>query len=271
MRTALTCAVICFSIAACDGDDMPVTPSSAIVSALPPIDLRISNEACGQGSHAYALRIAARDMKNDIAISGAELRIDGSDFRSETSWNGVYEWRRDELPATSTILIACPRAHAFDFNPPIVARVPYSLGQCQEITVGINLSRCRPSGETVRKVRLRGVYVAQFESLRFFPCDGPPKEMSEYLLGSDSAIWVDTSMLAGQDQTMIALIGLVARTESSSFSYADWSGTLSGPGSYGHLGGSAYEFRPIAASEISMSKPDDCEAPGFAEWMALSN
>lgn len=45
--------------------------------------------------------------------------------------------------------------------------------------------------------------------------------------------------------------------------YVEWSGVLSGPGSYGHLGMSLYEMRVETVHDIGMSQPSDRRAPGF--------
>lgn len=270
MRIVIASSVLWLSLAACDGDDMPVTPSSAIVSALPPMKTRIFRVACdvkNNTSPPYAMRMTALDLRDDTPFASALIEIDGTDFNAVTARDGIYWWRHDELPALSTIRIICPRKNPFDFRPVIAARVPYSINQCENLTVRIDLSRCESHPESVRRVRLRGMNASGFEESGFYPCDGMPNETAEYA-GIDPSIWVETSELSAWDQAKGGLVGLVRRTRNVSVSYVDWSGTLHGPGIYGHMGVGMYEFRPNEVHDISIIKPDDCEAPGYAERMA---
>lgn len=230
----------------------------------------VSNIACdigkSKGHPPYAKQIIVRDMRNDATVGHADIRIDGTDFRSKTFTEGTYQWRHGELPPKGTIQIACRSRHPFDFSPAILARLPYSLDGCTDSTVRIDLSRCVEPVERAHQVRLRGMYVSAFEESAFHPCDGLPAEASEFA-GEPHNIWVGATRLGVSHWAIATIGGMFERRQHVHALYVDWSGTLHGPGNYGHLGLGFYEFNATKVHDTKIAKPDDCEAPGFSERM----
>ena len=93
MRIVIASSVLWLSLVGCDGDDMPVTPSSAIVSALPPMKTRIFRVACdvkNNTSSPYAMRMTALDLRDDTPFASALIEIDGTDFNAVTARDGIY-------------------------------------------------------------------------------------------------------------------------------------------------------------------------------------
>ena len=107
---------------------MPLTASADIASTLPTLKTEVSSIACDIGKDRrhppYAKQIIVRDMRNNDPVGHAEIRIDGTDFRSKTFTDGTYRWRHGDLPPKGTIQIACRSRHPFDSSPAIIGRLP---------------------------------------------------------------------------------------------------------------------------------------------------
>ncbi len=114
------------------------------------------------------------------------------------------------------------------------------------------------------------MYISGFEASVFYPCDGLPAEASEFA-GQPHIIWVENTQLGASDWAIAIAGSIFERTRDVDALYVDWSGTLRGPGNYGHFGLGFYEFNATEVHDTRIAKPDDCEAPGFSERMASSH
>ena len=128
-----------------------------------------------------------------------------------------------------------------------------------DLVVHVDLARCEIPEPVSRKVRMRGMYIRRFEASTFYPCDGFPPESEGFEFPAPIA-WVELEQKAEDDMAFGAWL---ERAFGDDMLYADWTGVLLGPGSYGHLGMSLYEMRVETVHDTRMSRPSDCRAPGF--------
>lgn len=166
------------------------------------------------------------------------------------------------LPPTGDLAIYCP-GHGQSLRWPVRSPAPdvrYGLKRGQgDLLVHVDLARCETPEVVSRKVRMRGMYVRGLESSQFHPCDGLPPESADFEFGPHSA-WTEFTPEAEDD---MAFAEWRERAFGDGVLYVEWSGVLSGPGSYGHLGMSLYEMRVETVHDTGMSQPSDCRAPGF--------
>lgn len=272
MRTPVALFLVCLLLCACYApDDAAHTDVSKIASVLPPSKVETSTKACSPDTAAEnandVLRLRVLEIKSGGSAVGVDVETDGSDVEPRITDEATYRWSQGDLPRSGSINISCRAANPFDFYQPYVAKLPYILDGCKELTARIDLSRCNATTERTRKVRLRGMYISGFEESSFFPCDGLLPEASEFR-GSPHKIWLEATASMSTSLIRASVASLFSNHRGITVLFADMGGELHGPGPYGHMGGSAYEFRAHRTYETSIWKPKDCKAPGFAERMA---
>ena len=114
----------------------------------------------------------------------------------------------------------------------------------------------RPIREVTRT--FAGHYTPGFESSEFIPCPGSVWVLPEDSLGTGpSRAWV-TWPLALRTDTSFVWPDAPKDAWGNSTYYVRWRGTMVGPGRYGHLGGSPFEFRLDTVFEIKRPSPKDC-------------
>jgi hypothetical protein len=221
------------------------------------------------------LRVNVVDRDSGQPVTGIGVHIlpdTGSDplHRTPTDANGIALLHTGGRPMTGHIGVSC-RSGAALFPFPsrrLAAPTPYTLHDgVAELTMRIDPSRCEPISPRQRKLRLRGMYVPAFESSDFYPCDGLPPEAGEYEYGPHSA-WVE---LGGGSVGRLDAIQILDAIVGDGAIYVDWSGTLTGPGSYGHFGMGLYRMQVDDIHDTGMRKPGDCDAPGFDERMRTAS
>lgn len=219
------------------------------------------------------LRVSVVDIGSGQPLAGIGVRIlpemDRTKPRRETTdADGVALLHTEGLPAIGEIDFHCgDRAATFPFpSRRLAAPMRYILHEGRgELTARIDPSRCEPVPVRNRRLRLRGMYVPAFESSAFYPCDGLPPEADEFEHEPHSA-WAEFRGDAVDDLDAIRLLEDIAGDGAI---YVDWSGTLAGPGAYGHFGMSLYLMRVDAVHDTAMRRPRNCSAPGFDEEMRL--
>lgn len=212
----------------------------------------------------HTLRLTVRDAKTHQSVEGVVMDVvdsrDRPRTRSDASGIALIDSRG--LPPAGEIAIYCP-GHGQSLRWPVRSPAPdvsYQLKRGRgDLLVHVDLARCEIPEIVSRKVRMRGMYVRGLESSQFHPCDGLPHESAEFEFGPHSA-WTEFTAEAEDD---VAFTEWIERAFGDGVFYAEWTGVLSGPGSYGHWGMSLYEMRVETIHDTGMSQPSDCRAPGF--------
>lgn len=212
----------------------------------------------------HTLRVTVRDAKTHRPVEGIVMDVDEArhPLRASSDRDGIALIDSRGLPPTGDLAIYCP-GHGQSLRWPVRSPAPdvsYQLKRGRgDLLVHVDLARCETPEIVSRKVRMRGLYVRGLESSQFHPCDGLPPESAEFEFGPHSA-WTEFTAEAEDD---VAFTEWLERAFGDGVLYAEWTGVLSGPGSYGHWGMSLYEMRVETVHETRMSRPSDCRAPGF--------
>lgn len=206
-----------------------------------------------------AVRIRVIDNASGRPVADANISDLGYLSRS-TGDDGVYTGTALVEPQGS-FSVHCRAAKPFVAGD-ILAEPRYSVIDGRiDMTIDVDAARCGPP-PSKRRARFAGMYVPEFESSLFFPCDGLPMAV-ENPSDTSHGIWADVPKAVAGELTW-------ARTRESMIGagdgfYVEWTGTLTGPGSYGHMGMSLYEFKAEAVHDTSDKRPASCQAPGYAE------
>lgn len=108
----------------------------------------------------------------------------------------------------------------------------------------------------------RGHYAPGFESSAFVPCPVdawflPSDSLSSYAYDARLA-WAEWS--PGASRGLVWPDGAPRDSYGVPHFYVRWRGTVIGPGQYGHMGVSPFEFRVDSVLEIRPAGPHDCPA-----------
>ncbi len=242
---------------ASSGSDMLPTESAQSTTACPDTERPTAPPA------EHTLRLTVLDTKTHLPVEGIVVDVaDREPRRTRSDASGIALIDSRGLPPMGDIEIHCP---GIEQGPMLPRRTPappqpYRLTAGRaDLLVHVDLARCRIPDVVSRKLRMRGMYVPGFESSQFYPCDGLPAESDDFEFAPHSA-WVEFTPEAEDD---MAFGAWRERAFGDGVLYAEWSGVLSGPGSYGHWGMSLYEMRVETVHDTGMSQPSDCRAPGF--------
>lgn len=214
----------------------------------------------------HTLRLSVRDANTHRPVEGVLMDVEEArnPLRVRSDRDGIALVDTRGLPPAGELAIHCP-GHGQSLRWPIrspARDVRYQLKSGRgDLRVHVDLARCETPKIVSRKVRMRGMYVRGLESSQFHPCDGLPPGSAEFEFGPHSA-WTEFTA-AAEDE--MAFAAWRERAFGDGILYVEWTGVLSGPGSYGHFGMSLYEMRVESVHDTGMSQPSDCEAPGFGE------
>jgi hypothetical protein len=162
---------------------------------------------------------------------------------------------QSEKSGPVTLDVRCPSARRL--RGPRAAMVTYELHAGMDSTVDIRLSGrdCEEPPVTSRHITVRGTYVSGFETSLFTSCDtirvpqwGPyPQTLAQIWIElSDSVVWgrgVKWPRTHDDYPTV----------------FVHWSGLLTGPASYGHLGSGEYLLKVDSVFEVRSQVPTACE------------
>lgn len=209
------------------------------------------------GAHAGAAQQTAT-VRVQVLDSAASRPIVSAGVQA-TGWTGlawtdsVGRFTMTGVPLTTELRIRCPTTRRLAGR---VVRRQALVVRVLDTTVVIRLgeSECidPPIQSTVGE--FRGHYTSGFESSDFRPCGGLPAA-AKVFDDTWGAAWVRYSP---QFDWRRVKWPKVADTTSYPMFYLRWHGTLTGPGSYGHLGLATYEFVVDSIVEIRLPSADDC-------------
>ncbi len=206
-----------------------------------------------------AVRIRVIDSASGLPVAGVDI-LDLGYLSRSTGDDGVYTGTALVEPE-GTFSIRCRAPKPFVAGEMLTNQHYSVTGGRIDLVIDVNAARCG-TPLSKRRERFAGMYVSEFESSLFFPCNGLPPPAEKDLYASHAA-WADVpTEVAGEltwAKTRESVIG------ADDGFYVEWTGTLTGPGSYGHLGMSLYEFKVEAIHDTSDKRPASCKAPGYAE------
>lgn len=176
-----------------------------------------------------------------------------------TGWTGLAwtdttgKFTMTGVPLASELRIRCPTTRRLVGR--IVRHQTLALDAAETtVVVRLGSAECMEPPIQSTSGEFRGHYTSGFESSAFRPCDGLP-EVAKAFDDSWGAAWVSFA-------PHVALRKMkwpkVSDTTYYPTFYVRWEGTLTGPGSYGHMGVAAYQFVVDRILEIRTAKPDDC-------------
>jgi hypothetical protein len=260
MRTWRSIALLSLALSACNDHrhtrakaegEGGAAIEQAVVAAtyIPEISSRLSK---------VEVRIHVRDQASGKPVAGAIIDDLGYMGRS-TGDDGVYAGSALIGGPYGAFSIRC-RGKAFTAGE-ILAKSRYTvLNNRIDLVVDVDAGRCGPPPSKLR-ARFAGMYVHEFESSHFFPCDGLPEVSAKRFHPADG-IWTEIPE-AIEDGLIWAQLRERMFGMDDGF-YIELTGTLTGPGSYGHLGTSLYELDVETIHDTSDRRPASCIAPGYA-------
>ncbi len=205
------------------------------------------------------VRIRIVDNASGLPVADVDI-LDLGYLSRSTGDDGVYTGTA-LLEPKGIFSIQCRAPKPFAAGN-VLTKQDYSVTDGRiDMVINVDLGRCGTL-PTKQRARFAGMYIPEFESSLFFPCDGLPAPAQKRFSGSHAA-WADVPKEVASAlvwaQTRESVIG-----EDDGF-YIEWTGTLIGPGSYGHMGMSLFEFKAEAVHDTSDKRPASCKAPGYAE------
>lgn len=257
MRAWLSIILLPLGLSACeDRVETRAENEAAIEQAVAPA---IATPESLARTSKVAVRIRVIDNASGRPVADANISDLGYLSRS-TGDDGVYTGIALVEPQGS-FSIYCRAAKPFVAGD-ILATPHYSVIDGRiDMTIDVDATRCG-TPPSKRRARFAGMYAPEFESSLFFPCDGLPKA-TENPPDTSHGVWADVPKAVADEltwaRTRESIIG-----EGDGF-YVEWTGTLTGPGSYGHMGMSLYEFRAETVHDTSDKRPVSCKAPGYTE------
>lgn len=165
-------------------------------------------------------------------------------------------------PGKNVIAFRCP-TRGFPAGRQFAERVVHvAAGADRVVDFRLGLSGCvEPPVDTIRG-EFRGQYTAGFESSVFVPCTPFSDLTGTAYEGRDVEAWVTFSEAARQQVQATRWPDVEPRSYGTSYEYRTyhvrWRGTLTGPGSYGHLGGALYGLEVGEVLEVRAEPPADC-------------
>lgn len=205
------------------------------------------------------VRLVVVDSTSGRPIRGALVRATGWMGVAITNSSGWFLMQ--DVPVDAEVTIRCPSQRRFAGGP-FVARqqLALTLGVKNQVVVRVPGERCEEPPIRSITGEYSGHYTGGFESSEFWPCEGLPADADYYGISFDAA-WVEF------DKGLHVAEGVkwpkTADSVKADTIYVRWHGTFTGPGGYGHMGLSTYEFVVDSVIELRLRRPDDCHAPVY--------
>lgn len=228
------------------GAKAPITIADAGVN--PAADATAANVP---RSKDQVLRLTLTDEKSLVPVYHAGLNLAGSTTLQWTDRSGRSQWQ-ESIPVVGSIDIRCPALRAETGRK--IKSITYALtGHQTEVSATINAAECVEPPEKSTTGNYKGIFHKYYDHGAFVPCDGLPADAGFY--GTSKSAWVNFSAsTAGEFQDLSPTYPGAAENGL----YVEWTGALTGPGAYGHLGFSAYKFDVSHIDKVSKEPPGSC-------------
>ena len=171
-------------------------------------------------------------------------------------------FRIDSLPADSvSVQVSCPtvRPGSRDAAKAFL-HFFVRAGETIDTTVIINHTGCDPRPLRTEHRVFTGLYTPGFESSSFVPCAN-----DNWMLPSDSLAWLPFkphAWVTWGDHHKVDGVSFPNGAKLDSYGnptyFMRWRGTMKGPGSYGHMGVSQFDFAVDSILAIALEAPAGC-------------
>jgi hypothetical protein len=200
------------------------------------------------------------DLESGEPIAGALVSASGSAGRVRTDTNGVFKFQPVRVGQV-TVGVRCPSRTPL--GGPLYDTTVTLVWPQQPAVLSIRADRslCAEPEFGRRQVTVRGLYSAGFEQSEFVPCaDTGVAFAMLWGPGQLRRAWVE-SVHAGVQEFRWPAPDASGEPDYP-YWYVEWSGTLVGPGWFGHMGGSPYELDITSITVVRPEPPDDCRLMG---------
>ncbi len=195
------------------------------------------------------------DSASGRPIGGVRMRVDslmGIPGSDKDGWYLLF----GVPPGARHASIYCPSQRLISWRKVATRVVSVSPRTDSLVNFQITLTGCSEPPAHTWTGEFRGHYTMGFESSDFTPCEQELERLegTEYE-GETQYVWVESF---GPD----ALKGIKwpkGNDPSYPTFYVRWRATITGPGSYGHLGVGMYEMRVDRVLELRKSRGNDCQ------------
>jgi hypothetical protein len=176
---------------------------------------------------------------------------------------GHYRFRGS--PGSQELRLYCP-THTAWFAERLATDTSVVITADSTLTVDLamDVARCSEPAPFSLRVEMRGHYAAGFEMSSFVPCPGSLQGLPGAAHLARSRIWVTIA----EDARGLQRARAHEHEQEPNVTpggpewhFVRWTGVLSGPGSYGHLGVASYLFRVEALRYFSDESPRGCPSP----------
>jgi hypothetical protein len=210
------------------------------------------------------VRGTIRDRSTGAPVVGASVmaRCPGCYGRRSTDSLGRYELTR--LPSgTHPLELYCPSRTTLG-RELAKLEVAVARGSVTVVNYEVAPGACYEPPYSERKGVFRGHWVSGFESSDFTPCPDSSLGIGNELLPGKrlfgSSAWARLSPGA-RSQSIDWPDGAPTDRSGNPRYFVAWSGTLKGPGTYGHMGVSEFEMLVDSIVLVKIPGDDDCSGP----------
>ncbi len=235
--------------------DAAAMASDATASTQAAADAAAAADGTTPARTGWQLELLLLDNATREPIQGARTALMHRAGVGRTGPDGLDQWDMEASEGAGEIEVRCPATRSSGRR---ILRVPYqSNGRTTRVVAHLDMSQCVEPPETSTTGNYRGFYQDEFESSYFRPCGGLPKEAA---FGNDytGGAWVEHSKSSWRQlESKLPRLGDTLKYGI----YVEWTGTLIGPGAYGHMGAHAYRFEVRRITRASQVFPADCPRP----------
>ena len=195
------------------------------------------------------------DSASGSPIGGVRMRVDslmGIPGSDKDGWYLLFA----VPPGARSVSFYCPSKRRFNWRKVATRVVSVSPHTDSLVNFQITLTGCNEPPVHTWTGEFRGHYIPGFESSDFTPCEQKLERLDGTAYeGQTQDVWVESF---GPD----ALKGIKWPKGNDPYYpkfYVRWRATITGPGSYGHLGVGMYEMRVERVLELRESRGNDCQ------------
>lgn len=198
--------------------------------------------------------LATRGPSTGAARVGVRLEPEGSVTFSDTTGFVRYVAL---APGTRVIHATCPVSRRLIGREFAQRSIDVTTATDTLIHLTLAAGECiEPPEQTVRGT-FEGHYTSGFEDESFRPCRDFPIQRGDAYDQQNQVAWVAFDSVAARDPRLRAIL---KESEPGERLFVRWSGILTGPGSYGHLGTAEYLLRVEKILEIRKAGATACAA-----------
>jgi hypothetical protein len=191
-----------------------------------------------------------------VPIYGKALRCANVDTLGRYSFDSL-------TTGSNTVTVKCTGRNPIGGKQLAVLTVVLGPSERREVDFRSTLDGCDPRPFRILRGTFRGYYSGGFEQSEFIPCASDAWFTAADTAGAPGfqrrawVSWPRTTVPGGLKKWPRP------RLTNSPWDYPQyyvrWSGVVEGPGVYGHMGVSGFEFVPDSILEVRTPQPNDCK------------